>query len=761
MAHHLKYPEIGSWGIEDALSSASSATKYNSPYLHGTAGISGYFAPPPQRDFSYYFSRYNQVDARPSTELFSQFIKKYLSTHNLTGEFWERFKYQLIISNLMDDSLILSKNEQALNNLVANSKEPATSRLTKLLNFDGTELFVVKKYYLLRFPEKYYNTQMVLQVINLIIFLMKQNMAETSHLLARSKHKMFRILLIISTRMVQFKRIGLRIKANKILNCIEEFLKLNYKINKKLISHMIRAKELAVFSGTTMAPSGDSGRLLKTLDETLSFLIFNSHSSIVRLLPFLNGTTFEQYCHINNIDIHSISKPIDDKHQSIETLRLKLDRFHKLRKLLLCQLLTISEQPHYNFFLSKTWELFNLPQSETRELCNTPISVLEKFIILEELLHEHNHAVSNFNDLFDRYERFHQNSNRATELENSDVLQVEGPTPGIDTNMDVLIQKLNGLATNFDYFRKYNQSVSSIVNIDELNEKMMIFQQLGEELKQSMQVYQLTLGDLNHDIYLKTGYGEPDRTPSSSASTSRRSSRNCGEFSPKTFHTTNNALKKRFSLPVQPPAGDKGASESQSSSQKSKVSDKLEKKYKRLSTGLQLGLLTVFEEPNKNAKAGESPRAAFDDNYISMSPSSNYYEGFNQAAFESLSNLRMRNSRLSVNRFSLNSLTSNISSLSDLVSSTHVTSFAEDDETKKSPSLSKEELRNKLEESFARIYRLESENKTLKESTVTSDTVQSVVVEEGNEASASELAPSFLGELESALTSKLPEDQPV
>ncbi|KAJ9113383.1 hypothetical protein QFC19_000302 [Naganishia cerealis] len=763
MAHHLKYPDIGSWGIDDALSTTSSATKYNSPYIHGPGGVSGYFPPHQKHDFKYYFHRYNQVDVSPSTELFSRFIKKYLSTHNLTGEFWERFKYQLILSNLMDDSLILSKNEQALNTLMANTKEPTATRLTRLLNFDGTELFVVKKYYLIRFPEKYYNTQMVLQVIHLIIFLIKQSLKEDSHLLSHSKHKLFRILLVVSTRMIQFKRIGLRIKANKILNYTEEFLKLNYKINKKLISHMIRAKEMAIFTGTSLSSSGsnDPTSLMKTLDETLSFLIFNLKSSIVRLLPFLNGPTFEQYCHINNINIDILGKSLDETELTIDTLRSKLDKFHKLRKMFLCQLLTISERQSYNFFLSKAWDLFNLPQAETRELCSTPISVLEKFIILEDIFHEHNQTVSNFNNLVDRYERLNPSATKTRELENSDVLQVDNHQTGIpETNMDSLIQKLTNLTTNFGFFKKYNQSVSTIDNIDELNEKIMIFQQLGEELQQSMQLYQLTLSDLNHDLYMKTGYGDIEKTPSSSTSTSRRSSRNCEEFSPKTFHTTSSSLKKRFSLPSQA-TGKPNQSptiDSQSSSLKSKVGDKLDKKYKRLSTGLQLGLLTVFEEPNKASSfsVNRNNRAAYDDNYINILPSNNYYEGYNQAALESLSNLRVRNSRLSINRFSLNSLASNVSSLSDLVSSTQITSFADDDDNKKSTGLSKEDLRNKLEESFARIYNLENENKTLKETSQSNDSDKL----DAAEVTAQSFSPSFLGELENTITQKIStEDQ--
>lgn len=84
----------------------------------------------------------------------------------------------------------------------------------------------------------------------------------------------------------------------------------------------------------------------------------------------------------------------------------------------------------------------------------------------------------------------------------------------------------------------------------------------------------------------------------------------------------------------------------------------------------------------------------------------------------------MRNSTGNQNRYSLNSLQSNISGITDLIS-TNLTSYGDEDQTDQVPEggnansniqnpLSKEDLKLKLEESFNRIYNLENENKLLK-----------------------------------------------
>ena len=134
-----------------------------------------------------------------------------------------------------------------------------------------------------------------------------------------------------------------------------------------------------------------------------------------------------------------------------------------------------------------------------------------------------------------------------------------------------------------------------------------------------------------------------------------------------------------------------------------------------MSTGLQLGLLTVLEEPRaERHRLQDTKEYLDDDKYDGVSPSA--HGTYNQSTLDALTK---RNTRNSTSRYSMNSVNSNVSGLSDLIASTHMTTTDDDiDQSKssifgngKADGMSKEELQAKLEESLQRIYSLENEKK--------------------------------------------------
>lgn len=779
---------------------------------------------PQQLDFMYYYYKYNDHPIQANTENFHKFIQKYLSLNKISMEFIEKFKYNLVILDLLDDAMILSKNELSLNTLMYNDiKHHSNKNLPKFthhFNDDGIELLISQKNYQLKFPEKLNNPSFLISTISLIIFLLKTNLrANQSRMSYANKLKMFKILLIISTKIIHFKRVHLKIQSNKILNQLNEFLVSNYKINKKLIHNLINLKELELFK--FMATEGNKNSQLqcnlirKNLDESLSFLIFNLKNSIVKLLPFLNGDTFEKYCHVNNVDINLLLKfdleqesdylhneddednedSLSQSEKLLNKLTKKMNMFNQLRKLLINQLLTFNEPPKKNFFLCKLWDHFNLDEYEIIEASKN-ITSYEKLTILEDFFNDHNSIVNNFNLMFENFEKFsklrfasnHRQINEDFNNQNilnmsvsktirpDNINQLQDSKHLDETNLNNLISKLSNLTTNLKFFKKYNRSISNLNNADEFNEKLMIFNQFNEEINIVKELYQANLNDFNNELYSMynshSNINSPESTPSSSQ---RSSTYNKNEkFNLKSFHTSNSSsIKKRFSLPTHTSSNNKIGSSptiSQSSdslnpskSLNSKATESQstlgqnDKQYKRLSTGLQLGLLTVFEEPNEvsahhkrnsstSSKLGRinltngysngvisrntnglpgnntKGRVSYDDNYLNILPPNNY-ETYNQAALDSL-NKRI-NFRQSGNRFSMNSVTSNISGLSDLLASTQITSFEDDDGailgTNGNEQFTKEELKSKLEESFNRIYNLEQENQTLKSSSLASN----------------------------------------
>lgn len=737
--------------------------------------------------FNTYYQHLNPHPIPPTTESFRKFIQKYLKL-DLQNEFWDKFKYNLIISNLLDDSMVLSKNEQSLNTLIhlSSNFQMRDSVFFKTLNDDGTQLILTTRNYTLKFPHFFYSKYHVISVIYLIIFLLKQNMLQKGNA-NFDQTKMFKILLIISTKIVKFKRINMMLQMNKVLNHLNVFLVHNFKINKKIIVNLINVKNLKLFKHLPRVLNASSGTL-GHLNYTLNFLLFNLKSSIIKLLPIVNGPVLEQYCNINNIDLDSdlcldqendnVDEPLKsnlvsnsnlDTDEALNVIIKKITLFNKLRKFLICQLLTIDGggrgQP--NFFLLKIIDKFNANafEHEIKELGGSNISLFEKLLILEEFFRDHNKVLDNFNLLFDKFEKLNKLDEMTIDNENQDILKAkEESNTEIFNNdsMNQLIMKVSNLSTNLTFFRKYNNS--TIDNKNELQEKLLIFHQFQDDIEAIKQLYKLNLQDLNYEM----NEAETDELMSSvshsnsaTPSASNRNSRNSGEFSLKSFHTSghhsgqslshslsggkypkNSDIKKRFSLPAN------SRSVSSPIAPQDENDDKSDKSYKRLSTGLKLGLLTVFEDEKQMINGSKSPRGslqsnrqsqsssssqlqspllvqsvnmtqpqsnnkagtnfkrgkrqptAFDDNYINILPPNNY-DTYNQATLDSLSKRKPSNS----NRFSVNSLNSNLSGISELLSSTQVTSFDEIDEN----ALSKDELKFKLEESLNRIYKLEKQ----------------------------------------------------
>lgn len=648
------------WGIEDALPPPPSLRSLQlRKYSHGLMSPTSHSSIAEEKNFLYFYSRHGDHPIKGSTLEFSKYIHKYLSLANVSGPFVEKFKYNLVVSDFMDDTMIFSKNESSLNTLLYNSADhpPRYHRM-----FSALQLLMLERRYVLHFPRRWSSSGCIVRLVHLIIFLLKQNLTPSS-LSHQNRLKMFKVLLISATRAIQARRLPLLIHHNKLLNQLNEFLIANYKVNKKLISGLITLREQELFE----SPLADQQHLL---EHALSFLVLNLKASIRKLLPYMNGEVFEKFCQLHNVDIAILEDVTDDSDRAVLRITRKLAVFNRLRKFLVCELLTIDEPPLPNFFLSKLCDLFSITSKHFA-------SSLETYGAVSEMFSSHIPIVNAFVSVFELTPA--QTSN----ITHQDILSdnVLNP-PNEETNLSHLIAKLSNLTTNLKFFQKYNDLIHDLNNVDEFNEKLMIFNQFNEEISHIKDLYGSTMREYQNEIYLRFNVGSPVSTPS----TSKRSSLN-EPFNPKSFHTP--SIKKRFSLPThsEPPVPEKRS----------------DKKYKRLSMGLPHGLLTVFEEKGRPQRT----TSAYDDNYINILPPTGY-ESYNQAALESL------NKRIN-SRFSVNSMNSNVSGLSDLLASTQVTSFDEDDNVSTSRgNLTTEELKRKLEESYNRIYSLEDENLRLK-----------------------------------------------
>lgn len=594
---------VSDWGIEETTSNSGSGLgmfMYQQPppissilsnYSHSRSNS---FLPrrPPIRSHNSIPLDLSTVAIPPTTENFSKFINHYLRI-KLIGDFWERFKYNLIISNLLDDSVMLSKNQQ--HSLPTQELE---YKFVNQFTNDGLALIILKSYKL-KFPGT--GTHIVI-LINLLIFLLKSRLPRNKQI------TMFKVLLVSATKYCKLHRIYMMLQVNKTLGLQDDFLRKSYQLNKKLVSNVVNMKQQILFSVPNMEIS-------MLLNNALDVLNFNLKATVVKLVPFLNGPVFQKYCNINQVDIAVVLQEPKVQETDVGT---KINQFNMMRKLLICQLFSIDEKPSVNYFVSQLIDMVKV------EIKPPNINNARRLLTLQELFVDNNQIMENFITLFDKVPPSVAQNQSSTDTH---VL--------LRSDLDKLVDRISNLATNLTFFKKYNES--TINDSNELSEKLMIFNQFDDEINNIKQLYKSSLNELMVQV--------DDGTINQQQ-----------EFSLKTFRTRN------------------------SGSYKADDDNDVEKRYSTDTRGLKLSLLTVFED---GSPSNPSPPPTRDS--------------FNQQTLDILS--KGDGHPRKPNRFSVNSMNSNLSGLSEIISS-KVTSYDDD-------MMSKEELKLKLEHNFDRIYNLQ------------------------------------------------------
>lgn len=640
-----------------------------------------------------------------NTVNFHKYIVKYLSLTNV--EISEKFKYNLVVSNLLDNSLVLSKNEQALSNLLRlrdHADIPLEIKLTHAFNDDGSELVITNKDYRLNYPRSFNNLLLLVNIVRLIIFLLKQGFR--SNLSYRSRLSMFKALIIMATKVVKYRRATTSIMAARTLRFLDDFLLLNCRTNKAIITSIIGLKEFELFfnkgqNGEELA-SNYVKELRAHLTTLLACMVLNVKSSIAKLFPLCNGTLLEKYCQINKVQLGGTHHG-DQSFPLLESITETLNVFNNYRRLLVCQLLTFHENPEQNFFLLKLRDYFNCEPTP-----QAYVSSIAKYNQLELIFNEHTSLLKEVIALNDKFRHMHR---QPSDLADNNILsssvseKAQHNRPVLldtDLGLNNLIAKLDDISMSLKYFRKYSQLVSDVDDTDELEEKLSIFSSFNKEVALASELYNSCLHQYRREISERNGGS------GSVSSNSQRNSYNSDNFGLKTFRTkTHQLLPQKLAT---------------------------DRKNKRFSSGLQLGLLTVFEGSSvgrNSAPAGPSGQ-------------SQDYDLYNQAALDALT----KKSRSS-NRYSVISMNSNVLGISDLIASTQITTEDEgpDNEKSNSNGLSKDELRRKLEESYGRVYSLDDESE-LKSEKVPSEI--EIATDSGTLQNS-----AFLGDLDKALELRL------
>ncbi|CAN3373045.1 hypothetical protein DIURU_005331 [Diutina rugosa] len=691
---------------------------------------------PRQFDLKYYHYKYGVPLVKQNNHNYSLFIRHYLSLHHKCPQFWEQFRYSLIVSNLLDDAMILSKNDQALASLPRPPQpvaHPVTLPLIPVSAVADTPQVVCKPSYAITVPQQYRSGR-ILTVISLILVMLKQPLFGKP--LTRKHLSLVHVLLLQAVKIIKYRRIAMAVASTQTLSIVTQFLSANYRINKQIISHLLALKhdEQFGFLGEESSESSRS-RLHHHLVGAINFLAFNLVTSIAKVMPMVSADVFEQYCTINSINLAVLAPSwaewkiqVPQKTGPVDEVVFLINKFNQLRKVLVCQLLSIEAASSSNFFVYKLMDHLEIDDHH-----DSPqwLPFQAKLTQLRSILTQFNTTTDTFGQMFSDLDHLYP---RTPGREHEDVLTlsnaVERKQP---SQLDSLVDKLQGLSTNVQYFVKYHQSTANVTSIDEIQEKLEIFRQFADDIGAVQEMHRLFLNELERD-----SFGE--QTSTSSVVSSPKPNKSDRPFSLKSFHTS--ASKKRNSIP--------------SSTQSAPDVDTTSRKSKRMSNGLSLGLLTVVEEQHDKthgrsySESLKSPAgsAPYDESYNLPPPS---YDGYNHNLLEQFANSAtppLRGSKR-FNRYSMNSVSSNISGLTDMITATQLTNY--DDIENDDHRFSREELKQKLEESFDRIYNLESENRALKS---TGDPVYPPEAPSARPEAMPKPNPAFLAALDKNMASR-------
>ena len=384
-------------------------------------------------------------------------------------------------------------------------------------------------------------------------------------------------------KLIKVKKFKLIIESNQILLNLQKFLILNYKINKKLIIQLINLKGDQLNLISNSSGDGFQQQLKQYLFNILLLLNLNLQNSIIKLLPFMNGELLEQYCLMNNIKIdilnqdneiistvgrgYTLGSNSNSNSSCLDNVKFHFKKFDNLRKLFICQLLIINQPSKPNFFLFKLMDQFNIDDSNSsssfsENFFNNSVPIFDslRLKIIHDLLIDHNLTLSNINGLFEKFEFVNQKTSTIDTTSNNtttkDLVNDLNNSFLSKLHLDELINKLSNLTINLKYFQKYNNSIKNFHNIDEHQDKLLIFNQFKQDLNNIKSLYKSSLIDLNHEIdnnpqnFILPRPGSPTNTTTTTTTTtiSSPTNSNGNRFSLKEF-----SIKKRSSITTPTP----------------------------------------------------------------------------------------------------------------------------------------------------------------------------------------------------------------
>lgn len=543
-------------------------------------------------------------------ELKDSILKNTTTLH----EFFDEFRYMLVTSQLLDETILISNFYNSSNNQIR--KQKSKLLITGHMKLHYGELTKLKTLFKFKVNHSCFSYKVV-EIIQFVKYIKK------SKVLTPIQRKFITVIVLLNLNsLLKFIKVKNILITHILLSQLKKSISIFQQFDVLIMKIFRRFKEFKLYDNQIIMPMNHTSQphrniiklnhsnkltlettMYEILNSSLTLMTNSIIKSIKVLLPFSNRYDLENFVDIYNINLVELNYLINENLSNINLVELtqeKIKKLQKLRRFLFTVLLSInlnSNLNNYDFVWGKLLRIFQLDVREDNffildQKLQGILSELHELSLINESI---NITLSNF--IATNKQQLYSSSspphNTQPSLPSSSTSSSHTTPPPFEkavrlSSLDIQ-DKLKELLFNF-------QTVS---NYEEL-------QHIGDSITNLMQTYKKTVQQLKPKVVAA------QRKPSIQSLNNNIKQSKRFSLQAHQLRSFTSPLSMEASLPMVP-------------------ATTTSKRSKRLSTGLPIPLLTVLEASQKAPPLPTSPSydhgkrlVSYDDNYINNSTLDSY-----------------------------------------------------------------------------------------------------------------------------------------
>lgn len=428
---HLRDDGLFDWGLDDDYRDTSSPTLVND-YTSSEMDLSADTPIVEQHVFSDWgvsptkdrqhariglqasvSTRKLPVRRRSLGQVFQILMKKQRLMTEESSAFLDEFKYVLVTSQLLDETILVSRfyNKKKSSSLSIKSTEK------RGVITDFGRIIKVNTTFRINPTIPTYN---VVRIVQILIYM---NHSKHSHSL-KQLNIATSLLLIVLWLHIRSKNLRLSITQTTLLAKLKNFIKRYQKFDTIIQRLVNKHKEITLYTNitpqtpqtpqtpttpstpTTLEKSVDPDALYEIINSTVFLSTQGLIKALKTIIPLVNSNELENYCGIYNVNISELAFMIDDPKLSdmktSENLVHCVKRFQFIRRFFICTLLAFNLEnsdctPFMNTVckvfgvvgvhesVSVKWETITIVLAELQSLNGTLFESMKNFVALKNL----------------------------------------------------------------------------------------------------------------------------------------------------------------------------------------------------------------------------------------------------------------------------------------------------------------------------------------------------------------------------------------